>query len=61
MSLRTIPTQPFPDQKPGTSGLRKKETAFQQPHYLANFAKSILALTVIHLDPPFSVSLTAHD
>jgi len=41
MSVRTISTQAFSGQKPGTSGLRKKVAVFQQAHYLENFVQSI--------------------
>lgn len=41
MSIQIVNSQPYPDQQPGTSGLRKKVTRFQQSHYLQNFVQSI--------------------
>ncbi|AXA94213.1 alpha-D-glucose phosphate-specific phosphoglucomutase [Massilia sp. YMA4] len=41
MAILTVPTQPIPGQKPGTSGLRKKVAVFRQQHYLENFVQSV--------------------
>ncbi len=41
MQIETITTHPYSGQNPGTSGLRKKVTVFQQSGYLENFVQSI--------------------
>ncbi len=41
MIITSLSTAPIAGMKPGTSGLRKKVTEFQQPNYLANFVQSV--------------------
>ena len=39
--MKIVPARPFEDQKPGTSGLRKKVTTFQKTGYLETYIQSI--------------------
>ena len=42
MAVTTISTTPFADQKPGTSGLRKRTPVFMQPNYVENFVQAVI-------------------
>ena len=41
MTIQTIKTTPYGDQKPGTSGLRKRVSVYRQPNYVENYLQAI--------------------
>jgi phosphoglucomutase len=41
MTIQTVKTTPYKDQKPGTSGLRKSVKQFKKPDYLQTFVQAI--------------------
>ncbi len=58
MTSRTIPTSPFADQRPGTSGLRKRTAVFSAPRYLENFAQALFDVAAL---PPGSTLVVGGD
>jgi phosphoglucomutase len=50
MTIRIIETSPFADQRPGTSGLRKRTAVFSQPRYLENFVQALFDVAALPAD-----------
>jgi phosphoglucomutase len=51
MQVRTIEIRPYQDQVPGTSGLRKPTSVFQQPHYVESFLQAVFDCIDIAANP----------
>lgn len=58
MPLRIVPSTPFADQTPGTSGLRKRVSVFVQPNYLENFVQATFDAVAL---PPGSTLVLGGD
>lgn len=58
MTVHSITTSPFADQRPGTSGLRKRTSVFQQSHYLENFVQALLDVAAL---PPHATLVVGGD
>lgn len=58
MTIHIIETSPFADQRPGTSGLRKRTAVFSQPRYLENFVQALFDVAAL---PPGSTLVVGGD
>ena len=47
MTIRIVTTSPFADQRPGTSGLRKRTAVFAQARYLENFVQALFDVAAL--------------
>ncbi len=55
MEIIEVDTTPFQDQRPGTSGLRKRVVVFRAPHYLENFVQAVFDVCRPQPDAPLVV------